>query len=60
MWGILAFIVVNKIDIAREIIHNILPPNKSKEIDLYKIEPYVMPSSVDGDYSKSWYGKLEF
>ena len=54
MWGILAFIMVNKIDIAKEIIHNILPPNKSKEIDLYKIEPYVMPSSVDGDYSKNF------
>ena len=54
MWGILAFILVNKNNIAKEIIDSILPPYKSKEIDKYKIEPYVMPSSVEGDYSKDF------
>lgn len=54
MWGILAFIMINKIDIAKEIIFRILPINKYKEIDLYEIEPYVMPSSVEGDYSKNF------
>lgn len=49
MWGILAFIMIDKIDIAEEIILNVLP--MKKDIDLYKIEPYVMPSSVVGDYS---------
>ena len=51
MWGILSFLLIGKNDVAKEIIDNILPPNKSKEIDKYKIEPYVMPSNVDGDCS---------
>lgn len=54
MWGILAFLLVGKVDIAKEIIDNILPPNKWEEIDKYKIEPYVMPSSVEGDYSENF------
>ena len=54
MWGILAFIMVDRIDLAEEIIEKILPPNKSSEIDVYKIEPYVMPSSVEGDYSENF------
>ncbi len=54
MWGILAFIMINEIDIAQDIVDKILPPNKSRIIDSYKLEPYVMPSSVDGDYSETF------
>lgn len=51
MWGILAFILINRLDIAKEIVDNINPIKKNDKIDLYQIEPYVMPSSVEGDYS---------
>lgn len=51
MWGVLAFVLINRIDIAKEIIDKINPIRKSDKIDLYQIEPYVMPSSVEGDYS---------
>ncbi len=54
MWGILAFILIGEIDISEEIIERILPINKGEEIDLYKLEPYVMPSSVEGDYSRNF------
>lgn len=54
MWGILSFILIGEIDISEEIIERILPINKGEEIDLYKLEPYVMPSSVEGDYSKNF------
>lgn len=54
MWGILAFIMIDKLNIVEEIIEKILPPNKSSEIDIYKIEPYVMPSNVEGDYSENF------
>ena len=54
MWGILAFLMIGRLDIVEEIINNILPPFKCFEIDKYKIEPYVMPSSVEGDYSRNF------
>lgn len=54
MWGILAFILIGDINKAQDIIDKINPINKVGCIDIYKLEPYVMPSSVEGDYSESF------
>lgn len=54
MWGILAFILIDNMVYAENIIREVNPINKSYDIDLYKIEPYVMPSSVEGDYSDNF------
>ncbi len=53
-WGILAFLLLGEIDKSFEIINNINPINKRFIIDKYKIEPYVMPSNVEGDYSDNF------
>lgn len=55
-WAIWAYILIGEPERAYEIYRRICPPNRSRDIDIYKAEPYVTPGNVDGP-SSEYYGR---
>ncbi len=53
-WAIVAYIMQNRTEEAFEIYQKICPPNRSKEIEDYKGEPYVVPGNTDGPQSPNY------
>jgi cellobiose phosphorylase len=51
-WSVWAYTLVNQPELAYEAYRKICPPNRSKDIDTYKAEPYVTPGNVDGPLSE--------
>jgi cellobiose phosphorylase len=55
-WSVWAYTVANQPELAYEAYRRICPPNRSKDIDTYKAEPYVTPGNIDGPLSE-FYGR---
>jgi cellobiose phosphorylase len=55
-WSVWAYTVANQPELAYEAYRRICPPNRSKDIDTYKSEPYVTPGNIDGPLSE-FYGR---
>lgn len=55
-WSVWAYALVGEPDLAYEAYRRICPPNRSRDIDTYKAEPYVTPGNVDGPLSE-YYGR---
>ncbi len=55
-WAIWAYILIGEPERAYEVYRRICPPNRSRDIDVYKAEPYVTPGNVDGPAS-AYYGR---
>jgi cellobiose phosphorylase len=55
-WSVWAYTVANQPEHAYEAYQRICPPNRSKDIDTYKAEPYVAPGNIDGPLSE-FYGR---
>jgi cellobiose phosphorylase len=55
-WSVWAYTLVDQADLAYEAYQKICPPNRSKDIDTYKAEPYVTPGNIDGPLSE-YYGR---
>jgi len=53
-WAIKAYIMLDRPEKAYEIYKDICPPHRSKDIDLYKAEPYVVPGNSDGPDSENY------
>jgi cellobiose phosphorylase len=51
-WSVWAYTLVDQPELAYEAYRKICPPNRSKDIDTYKAEPYVTPGNVDGPLSE--------
>jgi len=51
VWAIWAYILIGQPERAYEVYRRICPPNRSRDIDTYKAEPYVTPGNVDGPLS---------
>jgi len=55
-WSVWAYTVADQPELAYEAYRRICPPNRSKDIDIYKSEPYVTPGNIDGPLSE-FYGR---
>ncbi|MGB9593984.1 MAG: GH36-type glycosyl hydrolase domain-containing protein, partial [Anaerolineae bacterium] len=55
-WAVWAYILAGDPERAYEVYRRICPPNRSRDIDVYKAEPYVTPGNVDGPQSE-YYGR---
>jgi cellobiose phosphorylase len=55
-WSVWAYTLAGQPELAYEAYRKICPPNRSKDIDTYKAEPYVTPGNVDGPLSE-YYGR---
>jgi cellobiose phosphorylase len=55
-WAVWAYTLVGQPELAFETYQRICPPNRSSDIDIYKVEPYVTPGNVDGPRSE-FYGR---
>jgi cellobiose phosphorylase len=55
-WSVWAYTLANEPELAYEAYRRICPPNRSKDIDTYKAEPYVTPGNIDGPLSE-YYGR---
>jgi cellobiose phosphorylase len=55
-WAVWAYVLAGQPDLAYEAYRRICPPNRSRDIDVYKAEPYVTPGNVDGPLSE-YYGR---
>jgi cellobiose phosphorylase len=55
-WAVWAYALVGQPDLAYAAYQRICPPNRSRDIDTYKAEPYVTPGNVDGPLSE-YYGR---
>lgn len=55
-WSVWAYTLVGEPEQAYEAYRKICPPNRSKDIDVYKAEPYVTPGNIDGPLSE-YYGR---
>ena len=53
-WSIWAYTLMNMPGKAYEAYRKICPPNRSKDIDIYKVEPYVTAGNVDGPLSENY------
>ncbi|HWQ05199.1 MAG TPA: glycosyl transferase family 36 [Longilinea sp.] len=51
-WSVWAYTLVGQPELAYEAYRRICPPNRSKDIDTYKAEPYVTPGNIDGPLSE--------
>jgi cellobiose phosphorylase len=47
-WAIIAECILKRKRVAYDMYKKIIPPNRSINPNLYKVEPYVMPGNVDG------------
>lgn len=55
-WAVWAYGLIGEPEMAYEVYRRICPPNRSRDIDIYKAEPYVTPGNVDGPASE-YYGR---
>lgn len=55
-WAVIAYVAMGQAEKAYELYRKICPPNRSSDINEYKVEPYVMPGNSDGPQSPN-YGK---
>lgn len=55
-WSVWAYALAGQPELAYEVYQKICPPNRSRDIDVYKAEPYVTPGNVDGPLSE-YYGR---
>lgn len=55
-WAVWAYTLAGQPETAYEVYRRICPPNRSADIDTYKVEPYVVPGNVDGPLSE-YYGR---
>jgi cellobiose phosphorylase len=55
-WSVWAYSLLGQSEKAYEAYRKICPPNRSKDIDVYKAEPYVTPGNIDGPLSE-YYGR---
>lgn len=55
-WAVQAYAMAGMPEKAYEAYRKICPPNRSKDIDAYKAEPYVTPGNIDGPLSE-YYGR---
>lgn len=55
-WAVWAYVLIGEPERAYEVYRRICPPNRSRDIDVYKAEPYVTPGNVDGPASE-YYGR---
>jgi cellobiose phosphorylase len=55
-WSVWAYALADQPEKAYEAYRKICPPNRSKDIDAYKAEPYVTPGNIDGPLSE-YYGR---
>ncbi|MDD5367763.1 MAG: glycosyl transferase family 36 [Anaerolineaceae bacterium] len=55
-WSVWAYTLVDQPELAYQAYRRICPPNRSKDIDTYKAEPYVTPGNIDGPLSE-YYGR---
>lgn len=55
-WSVWAYTLAGQPDLAYEAYRRICPPNRSADIDTYKVEPYVTPGNVDSPLSE-YYGR---
>ncbi len=55
-WAVWAYVLTGDPERAYEVYRRICPPNRSRDIDVYKAEPYVTPGNVDGPQSE-YYGR---
>jgi cellobiose phosphorylase len=56
VWSVWAYTLIGQPELAYEACRRICPPNRSRDIDVYKAEPYVTPGNVDGPLSE-YYGR---
>jgi len=55
-WSVWAYTLIGEPERAYEAYRRICPPNRSRDIDTYKAEPYVTPGNIDGPLSE-FYGR---
>ncbi len=55
-WSVWAYAVAGQPELAYEAYRRICPPNRSRDIEVYKAEPYVTPGNIDGPLSE-YYGR---
>ncbi len=55
-WAVWAYTEIGQPERAYEVYRKICPPNRSADIDTYKVEPYAIPGNVDGPLSE-YYGR---
>jgi cellobiose phosphorylase len=55
-WSVWAYTLAGQPELAYEAYQKICPPNRSRDIDTYKAEPYVTPGNIDGPLSE-YYGR---
>jgi cellobiose phosphorylase len=55
-WSVWAYTLAGQPELAYEAYRRICPPNRSKDIETYKAEPYVTPGNIDGPLSE-FYGR---
>jgi cellobiose phosphorylase len=55
-WAVWAYVLAGQPERAYDAYYRICPPNRSADIDTYKVEPYVTPGNVDGPLSE-FYGR---
>ncbi len=55
-WSVWAYAAAGQPELAYEAYRRICPPNRSRDIDAYKAEPYVTPGNIDGPLSE-YYGR---
>ncbi len=53
-WAVIAESLRKNAELAYELYSKICPPNRSKDIDHYKAEPYVTPGNSDGQVSVNY------
>ncbi|AEE97137.1 GH36-type glycosyl hydrolase domain-containing protein [Mahella australiensis] len=53
-WAVVAYIMAGQPEKAYELYQKICPPNRSYDIDSYKVEPYVTPGNTDGPQSPNF------
>ncbi len=53
-WAIMAECMLKRDKIAYGMYNKMMPPNRGREPDLYKAEPYVMPGNIDGPDSANF------
>lgn len=51
-WAVWAYMLMGQPQRAYDVYRRICPPNRSADIDTYRVEPYVTPGNVDGPLSQ--------
>jgi cellobiose phosphorylase len=51
-WAVWAYTLMGQPQRAYDVYRRICPPNRSADIDTYRVEPYVTPGNVDGPLSQ--------